>query len=246
MAVTFLKGAASHQAVEKVEADQKAAQDPLRWAYSNRFWMPANGEATITFLDGDLNPEGMLDELTYWEHQCKMGGHWRNWFPCIQGEEACPVCESGEKNALVAIFTIIDHSEYVGKKGNSKGKVFKDQKKLFVCKKNVLKRLRMLASKRDGLRGATFDVARIGENSENVGDTFDFSKKWDDMDEFAKHYNLKDDDSGEKVLKAAAAYPYELIVPDHTRADLAKLGFGSGGTTVGAEAAPEGEYDNVL
>ena len=236
MAVTFHKGKSSHEQVEQADAKQAAASDPNTYAYGNRFWMPEGGETSITFLDGDLDGDGMLDELTYWEHQCKQSGHWRNWYPCIQGEESCPICEAGEKNALVAIFTIIDHSEYTSKKGVT----YKDQKKLFVCKKGVLKRLRMLAGKRDGLRGVTFDVARIGDKSENVGDTFDFVKKWDDMDKFAEKYELVGDDLN------ADPFDYPAIVPDHTRADLAKLGFGTVGSTVGAEAAPTEDYDAAL
>jgi len=237
MGITFLKGAASHQAVDKVEAEQEAKKN-TDFSYTTRFWIPENG----TFLDGDLDGNGMLDELTYWEHQVKMGGDWRNWYPCIQGEEKCPICEDGEyKSSLVAIFTIIDHSEWVSKKGKSKGKTFKDQKKLFVCKKGVLKRLRQLATKRGGLAGVTFDVSRLGDTSENVGDTFDFTKKWEDMSEFAGAYNLNAED----------VYPHDYtdIVPDFSRADLIKLGFGSnssGGPAAGSEPAAVGSYDKEL
>ena len=208
MGITFLKGAASHQAVDKVEAEQEAKKN-TDFSYTTRFWIPENGTTSITFLDGDLDGNGMLDELTYWEHQVKMGGDWRNWYPCIQGEEKC--------------------------------KTFKDQKKLFVCKKGVLKRLRQLATKRGGLAGVTFDVSRLGDTSENVGDTFDFTKKWEDMSEFAGAYNLNAED----------VYPHDYtdIVPDFSRADLIKLGFGSnssGGPAAGSEPAAVGSYDKEL
>lgn len=237
MAVTFHKGAASHAAVQEAEAKAQAAQDPNTYAYTSRFWVPQDGSGKVTFLDGDLDEDGLLDELTYWEHQLKMNGHWRNWFPCIQGDENCPICEAGEKNSLVAIFTIIDHGEWKSKKT---GKTYKDQKKLFVCKKDGLKRLRKLAGNHGGLRGVTFDISRIGSKSENTGDTFDFIKKWDDMGDFATAYSL--------VEEATQPFDYTVIVPDNDRSDLAKLGFGSGSAApaVGAEAAPEEDYEGVL
>ena len=158
-------------------------------------------------------------------------------FPIPEGpvfDAAC--CFSQSTNSLVAIFTIIDHSEWTSKKT---GKTYKDQRKLFVCKKGVLKRLRKMAGSREGLRGCTFDVSRIDSKSENVGDTFDFLKKWDDMDAFANKYELKPED--------IEAYDYAKIVPDNDRDDLAKLGFGTGSASVvGAEAAPAEDYDSVL
>ena len=234
----FMRGDVSRRAVDKEEATQEARRK-TGFAYKTRFWLPEGGETSITFLDGDLNEDGMLDELTYWEHHLQIDGSWKNWYPCIQGDESCPICEQGEKNSLVAIFTIIDHSKWKAKRGKNAGKTFKDQKRLFVCKKNTLKRLRTIAQKRGGLRGATFDVSRIGDNSENVGDTFDFIGKWKSPKKFAEKYKLKKDD--------VTAYNYEEIVPNYTRKELLKLGFGnSGNASVGAEEASEADYDGVL
>ena len=69
--------------------------------------------------------------------------------------------------------TVIDHSEYTVQKGPNAGKVYKNQRRLFVAKEGTLKALNKLAAKpeRNGLAGCTFDVSRGGENTRdpNVG-----------------------------------------------------------------------------
>lgn len=165
------KGSAAKNALQKEEAiaeQKKDEQGKLR-----RFWVPVDGESTITFLDGNLDAEGMLDNPIFYEHQVNMNGSWKNWFLCTQDEEPCPVCEGGSDPYLAGVFTVIDHNEYKA----SNGKVYKDQKRLFVAKRGTLKVLQKLAAKRDGLAGCTFTVSRSNDKSAGVGDLFDFEQK---------------------------------------------------------------------
>lgn len=204
--MSFLKkGKQAHAQVAQVEADaeaRRAASDAPR-----RFWIPENKETQITFLDGDLDGDGLLSMVTYWEHQLKIGGHWRNWFPCTQVEEPCPICEANHNPSLVAAFTVIDHSEYKDRNGVT----HKNEKRLFVCKRETLARLQKLATKRGGLTGVTFDVSRTGEKSAGVGDTFDFVEKLTPA-QIKKKYGLDD----------AQPYDYDEVIVYRNAAELRK------------------------
>ena len=84
------------------------------------------------------------------------------------------------------------------KKGPNAGKVYKNQRKLFVAKETTLKTLQKLASKpeRNGLAGCTFDVSRGPENTNppGVGSTFDFVMKHKSLAAIAEKYELKVED----------------------------------------------------
>ena len=169
--MSFLKKGKQSQAAMK-KADEKAAK--AQEGYVNRFWMPKDAETTVTFLDGDIDEDGMLDIPTYLEHQLNLDGSWQNWFACTSETEPCPICEGDDNPTLVGVLTIIDHTEWESKKDGSK---HKDEKKLFVCKRQTIKQLQKIATKRDGLKGITFEVSRVGEKAASVGDMFDFVQK---------------------------------------------------------------------
>jgi hypothetical protein len=218
------KGQEAHKAFaeEEAKAEAKAAQSQQ----VRRFWMPPNGEASLTFLDGDLDADGALDIPMYREHQVFMNGNWRNWFVCIADDEVCPICQSNLESDLVGVFTVIDHSEFTSKKS---GKVFKDQKRLFVAKRNTLKILQKIATKRKGLAGATFDVSRSGDKVAAVGDMFDFTEK----------RTLK---AIKALYEDAEVVNYEEEIKYLSRDELLKLGFGA--EMVGQEATTD--YDDQL
>lgn len=222
MALTFLKkGKAAHKLMEKVEAEQEAKKAASE-NFTRRFWIPDGGETRITFLDGELDDEGLLSTVSYWEHQLKMNGHFRNWFPCTQIEEPCPICEGGEATpSLVSVFTIIDHSEWKDKNGNT----HKNEKSLFVCKRETFKRLQKIAAKRGGLAGITFEVSRTGDKSPNVGDSFDYEEK-STPKELMEKYGLSKDE--------VTPYDYEKVIEYRDAKALRKLGFGLSDSAIGA------------
>lgn len=225
------KGAAAAAAMEA----QKAKQEQAQKGKAFRFFIPTDTETAVTFLDGDLNDENIIDIPMYYEHQVHQGGHWRNWYVCLSEEESCPLCEGGDDPSLVGALTIIDHTEWKDKQGN----MHKDERKLFIAKYGTIQTLQKMAEKRGGLAGCTFDVYRGSDKkSPNVGDTFDFTEK-----HTAKGMEKK---YGEQ----AAPFDYEEVLPYVPAPQLRKMGFGV--TAVGGEPPikdSEGsgkEYDQDL
>jgi len=83
------------------------------------------------------------------------------------------------KTYRVGLFTIIDRTEYTHKKGEKAGQVERDQKRLFVAKKDTWEILARRAKTRveagQTLRGAQFLVSRGSDQKcANVGNDFEF------------------------------------------------------------------------
>jgi len=197
--VSFLKRGAAAKAVaaeEEAKAEERrAAANRMR-----RYYMDNNADTQITFLDGKLDAEGVLDIPRFYEHIIQVGGDWKN-FVCtaeIDTGDPCPICALNtdqSRRSLVGVMTIIDHSKYTVKKGPNAGKVYTNQRKLFVAKETTLKQLNKLAAKpeRNGLAGCTFDVSRGPENTNapRVGSTFDFVTKHKTLASIAEKYGLQ-------------------------------------------------------
>jgi len=170
------RGAEAQSALAKADAQTELKQ--AQSASGNlRFWLPKNKDTSITFLDGSLGENGMLDVPMFYEHQMELNGHWRNWFLCTQDNEPCPLCEQGDTPSLVAVFSIIDHTQFTDREG----KVRKDEPRLYVVKRETFRLLQNKATKKGGLKGWTVDVSRIGEKAANVGNDFDFVKHTDTL-----------------------------------------------------------------
>ena len=169
---------ATGDAADKKSSDELERQQAAREAATKgrlyRFWMKVGQETHITFVDAAVasDPQGMELPFVFYEHQLKINNDWKNWFTCLG--EGCPLCESGDRPALVAAYTIIDHTVWTGKKGD----VHKDERKLLMAKPAVNKMLRKAASKRGGsLRGWKCEVVRTTAESPNTGDDFDFEEQ---------------------------------------------------------------------
>lgn len=226
--VSFLKsGAAAKEALQKEEAAaelRKQEQGKL-W----RFWMPSGDSRQITFLDGDLDEDGMLDIQMYHEHMVRVNGNWEQ-FVCtaeVDQTQPCPICEKGDRPSLVGVMTVIDHSEHKIKKGANAGKVVTNQRKLFVAKMGTIRTLTTLAAKRGGLAGCLFDVSRTGDDEANVGNLFDFTHKFDSAEEIAAQFDLKVEDC------VPADYTSEIIY--RSPEELIELGVGKAVSGPGTE-----------
>jgi hypothetical protein len=205
LAVSYLKkGAQAAKEVSKAET-----QAELNKSKVYRFWLPKDSDARITFLDGDLLPNGLIDGTVYHEHDVKINGKFGNPFVCIKEYEVCPLCEQGDNSSFVAAFTIIDHRSYEDREG----KTVKDTLRLFVCKLDTYKMLQKIATKRGGLAGCTFDVTRTGDKSANVGNMFDFVEK-KQVAALLKKYKVE-------------VVDYEKAIPYRDEESLRALGFGS-------------------
>lgn len=212
MAISFLKrGKEAQEALAKADAEQevRAAQRSVR-----RFWVPKDGESIITFLDGVLTPDGVLDVVTFNEHRVHMNGSWRNYFPCTAATEPCPLCQQNSPSSQVTLFTVIDHTKWKDRNG----KVHQHERKLFVAKRDTLKRLQKMASKRGGLVGWRVSVGRVGERSPEVGTDFDFMER-QDLSELQASLKLKAEDM--------QPFDYDKVVKYYDADELRELGFGA-------------------
>lgn len=143
-----------------------------------RFFLGKGEQADITFIDGDLDEDGNLTPPRFYEHSIKVAGKLEHYIcpqktnPEVPGE--CPICQSGDRPSLVAVFTVIDHREVPSSDGKT---VYKDRVRLLVAKPTGFDLLAFQAKKQGGLGCARFTVSRIGEKSSAIGDSFEFQCK---------------------------------------------------------------------
>jgi hypothetical protein len=243
----FLKrGSAAH---EQQVVENKLQELRKQQYETNRFYIPQNDEKPrhITFLDGKLNSNGMIDATAFYQHQLQLNGSWQNWFVCTEDNEPCPICAIPRQyRTFVYAFSIIDHTPYTGKTG----KVYENQKKLFVCKQDSFKRLSKRAEKGEGLAGCTFEVTRLGQKSDGCGSDFEFTSKNTAADLLKKYPSLKMEDL--KPLE------YEKVIVYRSRDELLKMGIGQEGGALalgsddakaqldGKQAADATDYSGTL
>lgn len=230
---SFLKKGAEAQAFLNSE-EAKAEQRKEEAGKMFRFYIGKDhvGEDfRITFLDGDLTPDGSMIDCPMWsEHTVFHQGKWQNFIPPNPKDEPDPIQEqTGKDPALVFGLTIIDHSEYKSKDGK---KSYKDERRLFVGKRGSYHQLLKYAQKRGGLAGCTFEVSRTTDEKPNVGDMFEFVEKRS-LDELKKLY-------GDKVAPA----DWENELKYWSRDELIKLGFGNGAKVGGA--GPSKDLSNEM
>lgn len=214
----LMKGATAKQALAEAEAQAEAAaqEKGKMWA----FYMKPDETRSITFLDGDLDADGMLDINMVKEHQVKLNGSWHS-FICtadIDETQPCPLCTAGEDAKLIGLMTVIDHSKHVIQKGNNAGQTITNQRKLFKAKRGTIGDLTKLAVKRGGLTGCTFDAMRGDDKSPSVGKQFDFTVKHPSLEAVAQAYGLKIEDV------QPADYSQELVY--RSPEELLELGVG--------------------
>jgi hypothetical protein len=240
MTASWLKsGAESENLAKKHEAAQKAKQDQQGKAF--RFWLNYGEEARITFVDGELDENGLFNPPRVVEHNCQMNGSWNNYFVCQAKSDpdaghVCPICEGGDNPSLLALFTVIDHRVVPSKK--EPGKTYTDTVKLLAAKPQTFEILKKLALKRGGLAGCTFDVSRIGDKAAAVGSMFDFISKEDDLDVLRQKYVRKwvDKEGQEHVTKLFVPLNYAEQLVAKTEAELRAMGFGK--STLGGATKP--------
>lgn len=234
MAIKFLRtGAESAKLAQQdaVETEQRRAEQGKMW----RFWLSDGEDARITFVDGELGPDGVLTPPRFYEHTIEVAGQKaRQNFVCPEktnpdSGEKCPLCEQGDRPSLVALFTVIDHRQ--GKRRD--GTVYKDTVKILAAKPTTFEMLNKLAIKRGGLAGSTFDVSRSGDKSAAVGSNFDHIEKHT-VEELQKKYirDVKDPKSGKiskEMFFKPANYEEEIVYRDEDT--LRQMGFGKGVTT---------------
>jgi hypothetical protein len=227
----FKTGKEAKAAVE--EADRRTEEKREASSRTWRFYMKEAEEARLTFVDGELDADGLLSNPVFKEHNLMQNGKYGNYYICTSDSEPCPICEGGDEPSLVQAFTIIDHREV---KSKDQTKTYSNMRRLFVAKRNVMKLLQAKGGKQGGLVGCTFDVLRTSANAANTGDSFDFVEK-NSVDELRAFFT-KDNDKGVKeTYFLPVAYGEEFNY--HDAKELRKMGFGVG-SPVGTESVKAG------
>jgi hypothetical protein len=225
----FLKKGADAQAMFKQEQAKIEANKEKQGKMFD-FRMKEGEERRITFLDGDIGPDGILNITMYHEHNLQMAGGYDQ-YVCtaeVDTSQPCPLCAISNKRYLVGLMTVIDHTPYTIKSGAKAGNTVQNQKKLFKCKQGTIKILSKIASKKGGLTGWTFDASRSGgDKTPAVGDNFIPDLQWESRGAFAKEQSLKPDEVQPADYNAEIVYksPEELI----------DLGIGKNFTGVGTK-----------
>lgn len=225
---SFLKtGKEANKELKTVQKAQEARKEQMDKPF--RFSLHKDGEeGRVTFLDGDLDSDGILQKVCLYEHHVKLAGKWGNFFVCPGEFEPCPICEEGEyQKEFVAVFTVLDHRKFVGKDD----KVYQHQRKLFVCKSGTLEQLQKIASKKGGLVGVTLELTRTGSKKARVGDLIMYEKT-QDLKKVAKKLGA------EEVLPL----DYEELFPSYTAKELEDFGFIL--SSVGSEMEVEDDIDD--
>lgn len=227
---SFLKtGKEANKELKNVQAEYEARKEQMDRPF--RFSLHKDGEeGRVTFLDGELDSDGLLQKVCFYEHHVKLAGKWGNFFVCPGEFEPCPICEEGEyQKEFVAVFTVLDHRKYVGKDD----KVYQHQRKLFVCKSGTLEQLQKIASKKGGLVGVTLELTRTGSKKARVGDLIMYEKT-QDLKKVAKKLGA------EEVLPL----DYDECFPSYTGKELEDFGFHL--SSVGSEMEVEDDIDDDL
>ena len=228
----FKKGKAAKAALE-AERQAAALREKEREHNVFRHFMKPGEEKTLTFLDGNLDEDGDLENICYYEHTVNDPSRKYPKFVCINDPAngvSCPLCEMDNYPYLVTAFTVLNHTPWVSKKDK---KEHSGSIRLLAAKMSVADILRKKAVKRDGLTGATFEVTRSNKDAYNVGDDWDYIQK-NTLEEIQAAFP----DLDVKPLD------YEKVIPVHTRDELIALGYGSNTAAVGSE--PAADEDDLL
>lgn len=155
----------AHRVDEENERRRKEAQSGAR-----RFWLPPDKSAETTFLD----TQGFFLR----EHQIYLARSWMNWETCLSDFDNCPLCDAGMFASYVAMFTVIDHSEFQLKRGPNAGQLVKDQKRLFVAKSTARNKLLKQKERQGGnLTLCRFECTRYTSKECSTGEDFHFIKR---------------------------------------------------------------------
>lgn len=165
------RGKAAHDELDRAEKRQKERIEKAGSTY--RFYIPKEGgERRLTFLDGDLNEDGMLDVSMFYEHGYIAYGTDHLDVRCTRDAEPCPLCD-GDEPSYVGVFTVIEWTPWEDRDGNK----HEYRRRLYMPKIQVLRKLQKKATKNGGLTGVTFDVSRTGPRDFRVGGDLDFVAK---------------------------------------------------------------------
>lgn len=229
---SFLKTGKERAAAFKAEEARDKAREEER-GKARRFFIHADKidkDFLITFIDGDLDDDGILDTPTFREHSMKLNGKWTTFVSC-EDDEPDPLQEQGKEPYFAQIFTIIDHDGYVDREGKEHINI----KRPFVAKKKTIKQLQKIATKRGGLAGCTFTVSRTSDKDPNVGNNFDFEKKREGKT-LIKFF-MSEGMSKKEAMEAVEPFNYEEVLTYHSADELIDMGVCDKAETISSKKA---------
>lgn len=216
-----------------------------------RYWMPADTEKRVIFLDD--NP------TTYWEHNFKHNGSWKNWEPCKNRNrmaDDCAVCDRypDRKPSFIGMLTVINMTAWESKGGRE----YCFGRELFVSKlggkdkPGMLKKLERLKKQHGGLTGCIFDIYRSGGKAESVGDEFTLVEKINPSEveafgkrhlkEWVEHVNEQIEDP-EKYVTLELLWERAPWEP-HNYSEILEVRSNEELQVMFGSAAPEGDDDD--
>lgn len=148
-----------------------------------RFWIDAEEERKIVFLDGD----GLFSKrepFPFFEHNIEINGKWGNFETCVSGKKdgkcQCYLCSPRMRGvqkiskSFIGAFTVIQTTPWKVKKGKNKGKIVRNSKQLFCAKHRALKVLKKKLERTGILVGAEYNAYRPDKDAPNTGTDFEF------------------------------------------------------------------------
>lgn len=154
---------------EEAARRRAEAMDENVVAKKRRFWLPPDKSAIFTMLDSP--------SFFYREHQLFIGGNWQNYETCLSDFDNCPLDEAGMKPSYVVAASIIDHTEFVLKRGPNAGTVIKNQKRLIVFKSTARLKILKQKERRDGdLTYCQFEATRYTAKECSTSEDFQYIK----------------------------------------------------------------------
>lgn len=182
--------------------------------YTREFFLKGGDSAKINILD---------------EESFNIRDHFVNgkgFFTCIQGigDDNCPLCESGIKATNHFVFNVLDHREYVDKKGNS----HKDQVKIWRVGITLLRVLEKKRSKHGAYPSLDIEVSKMGQGQSVAYDI--------EVEKRAKKVTLPE---------GAELYDLEQVLAPKSRKELLAMlnGTGAVSSTATTEEEEDGEED---
>jgi hypothetical protein len=219
---SFIKtGAAAVAALqeEQAKADIAREQSSKPWRFRISQKDGVGKDYLITFLDGDLDSNGLIQMNVWAEHTMQVSGDWDN-YVCL-APNFCPMCAADDRADLVQAFTVIDQNPYTVQSGQKKGMTIPWQRKLYVVKRMTLGQLQKIAQKHGGLRGLQLTVCRTTTKSPAAGDMFEAQQKFSD-EELAEAFP-----KNEKGDRQDVPFVYNDVAPFYPAEKLKELGIGT-------------------
>jgi hypothetical protein len=145
---------------QSVEAQRKAAEEARKNLAPFRVFMDPGAERKLIYLDDT--------GFSFMEHTLEIPGRGWQQFTCLGVDRGCPVCQQGNRPYYVTLFTVIDTTSYV----NKKGETVQNQKKIHALKPEAASQFFATRDQVKGLVGKLVQVRRGAKTDAASGNMF--------------------------------------------------------------------------